>query len=141
MKEIERKQLVEKTTRVYVACDGKEFYYREECIEYENRVLVRTAMQVEHCEEIRRCPNFNGSDAYDEHDYIWYHPKSVEDCELLEKAYGDYCKDFKKCIGKWICVEIGYDGVGSWLSTLDDGIEYARNILDKLGYRMEVHKK
>lgn len=73
-------------------------------------------------------------------DYFWFRPKNAEEIELLKKAYpeDDYGID-NADIGKWICVEVCNDSV--WFSRLDEGIDYVRELLGKLGYEMTVTEK
>lgn len=140
MKMIEKVELVEKKVAKYIAFDGKEFSSRNDCITYEEWKNRENLSQIEQCEEANGNPNFDGCEHMEYNDYFWFRPNSAEEIELLNKAYStDDCGIDNSDIGKWICVEICNDSV--WFSRLDEGIDYVRELLEKLGYEMTVTEK
>ena len=140
MKMVEKVELVEKKVAKYIAFDGTEFSSRSDCIAYEERKNKENLSQIEQCEEAKGNPNFDGCEHMEYNDYFWFRPKNAEEIELLKKAYSadDYGID-NADIGKWICVEVCNDSV--WFSRLDEGINYVRELLSRLGYEMTVTEK
>lgn len=140
MKTIEKVELVEKKVTVYVADDGTEFSRQGDCISYEERKNRESLSQIEQCAEAKGNPNFDGCEHMEYNDYLWFRPKSTEEIELLKKAYpaDDFGIDDAD-IGKWICVEVCNDSV--WYSRLDEGIDYVKELLGRLGYEMTVTEK
>ena len=65
--------------------------------------------------------------------------KDEEDAELLNRMFLLDYDDFGCHIGQWVCVEESDDS--SWLSTIENGIKYAKELLDKLGYNVEITRK
>lgn len=135
MKEVQKEITIKQIAKLYVAFDGAEFQSREECECYEmeekrKEVLKRIEMNF----ELSGCPNFDGGENMEYHDYNWFRPKNKEEKELLEAAYEVSISD--ELIGQWICIESCDDA--AWVSSLKYAIGYAQNILKKLGYDLLV---
>lgn len=146
MKEVvnTRQELVTYTDRVYVADDGTEFEYEWKCKEYEKELREKKAENVKHCKHLDGYANFDGMEYMECNSYRWYKPESEEDIEILNKAffdYGAYSDNIDESyIGEWICIEETDDG-DAYISTLEQGINYARKILSALGYEMIITEK
>lgn len=139
MKKIEKIELVERSVVKYIADDGLEFDTEESCKEYEQAKNERKLIQIEQCEQANGNPMFDGCEHMEYNEYIWYRPKNEEEIAILEAVYGTDCGFSSDDIGKWICVENCDDS--AWKSCLEDGIEYVKTILDRLGYTMTVTRK
>lgn len=143
MKKIEKKEMVEKIIPKYIADDGTEFTDEKECGRYERQIALEWLSVIETKPEAEGSPNFDGGECYESHNYIWYRPKNEQEIELLQAAYYDdgTVNFHDEMIGHWICVEIDCADDFLWVTTLDDGIEYARELLSRLGYDMVVTAK
>ena len=143
MKRIEKKELIEKVVPKYIADDGTEFTDEKECERYERQIALERLSVIETSSEAEGFPNFDGGECYESHNYVWYRPKDEHEIDLLNAAYsGERQSEFyEEMIGKWICVETDCSDDFLWVTTLDDGISYARDILEKLGYEMMVVEK
>ena len=142
MKEIVKVEYVEKTVTKYVASDGEEFYDSRLCQAYESSLAAKELDKsgIEICKEAEGFPNFDGGENYESHFYRWYRPQNSQQIELLRKAY-NADKISEEHIGHWICIELDCGDDFVWLTSLDDSIEYARQLLEKLGYEMTITKK
>lgn len=141
-------KMIPRVETVYIAEDGTEFTDSSVCKAYENELKRKQAMKgiecIETCEELRSVHNFDGGLYYDEDcKSCWYHPKNEEEIEKLNNMYCPVgYKDFTaSMIDKWICVEVDCDDDMFSVSTLDEAIAYASDILSKLGYNMTVTKR
>lgn len=144
-------KMVPQEETVYIAEDGTEFPYSSSCQIYENALKRKRRIEalagIETCNELKNYANFDGVLGHREDcNTFWYRPKNEDEIEKLNDAfcYSGY-KDFKSSmIGKWICLEIDSDddfyGL-TLLTTLDEAIAYASDILSKLGYNMTVTKR
>lgn len=74
---------------------------------------------------------------------IPYRPKNEDEIEKLSDAFcGVYYRDFDaSMIGKWLCVEVDSNDDLSNITTLDEAIAYASDVLSKLGYDLTVTKR
>lgn len=140
MEKVTETRMVEQTITRYKACDGKLFDSPTQCDAYERGIIIAGLAAIEQCEEARDNPNFDGSEYPDYHDYTWYKPKNEEEINLLNDAYeldsGYLTYDH---IGKWVCVESTADY--AFVSALDDGISYVKEVLRRLGYDMTITEK
>lgn len=145
MKRIEKKELIEKVVPKYIADDGKEFTNEHDCLRYERTFALEKLEDIETNEDADGYPNFDGSECYESHSYTWYRPKNEHEIELLKAAYsyGSHsATEFHDgMIGKWVCVETDCSDDFLWVSMLDDGVEYAKTLLSRLGYDMVVTAK
>lgn len=140
MKMVEKVEPVEKKVAKYIAFNKKKFSSRINYITYEKRKNKENLSQIEQREEANGNPNFDGCEHMEDNDYFWFRPNSAEEIELLNKAYPtDYYGIDNSDIGKWICVEVCNDSV--WFSRLDEGINYVKKLLGRLGYEMTVTDK
>lgn len=120
---------------VYIAEDGRYFKTEKECIAYESR---RNAIKKEYAKIQRKSAatgymNTDGIEHNVDADFDWYLPKNEREIDILKEYYGDPEANFDKLnAGEWICVED--DGDTVWVSTLADGIEYAKKLLNMFGY-------
>lgn len=140
MKTVEKIEMVEKKIAMYVADDGTEFSNSNDCMNYEKRKNRESLTVIEQCKDAEGNPNFDGIEHLDYYDYFWFKPKNAEEIELLQKVYpaSDGGID-NSDIGKWICLETCEDS--NWYSRLDEGINYVRELLHRLGYEMTVTEK
>jgi len=130
----------QKTVTKYIAEDGMQFDTEWQCEAHEKEMAVRE-IGCKTCDELIDKPNFDGGEYTGHNDFTWYYPKSTHDIDKLRKAYHDEFHEISyDLIDTWICIESDSDGC-FWVTTLDDGINYAKNILEKLGYEMVVNKK
>lgn len=140
MKTVEKIEMVEKKIEMYVADDGTEFFSYTDCARYEENKNREMLNQIEQCEEARGNPNFDGTEHMEYNDYLWFRPKNEQEIELIKKAYPTDCKSIDNSdIGKWICIEKCADS--NWYSKLDEGINYVKELLHRLGYEMTVTEK
>lgn len=131
------------TTYTYIAEDGRKFYCEDECRRYEAS-LEFEKLNIEMCKDAFNLPNIGNKElSFDIYDYSWYRPKSAEEVDVLNRKYGVRILDSD--IGKWICIGADVDqGMGitdSYYTTLSDGIDYAKQLLDKLGYELTIKEK
>ena len=139
MKVVTTKKTVEVDVTTYVALDGIEFPTLTLCRDHEKDIFFEKVRKIERCKLLDDYQNFDGTDHYFDNSYDWYLPKTQEECDLLA-AYYENDIDFTPFIGEWICVESSGSG-DAWVTTLSDAIAYAKEVLEKLGYHMEVHEK
>lgn len=133
---------------VYIAEDGTEFPHKSLCQSYENQLWRKRGMEaitdIETCDALKNCMSFDGGLYYGEDDRTyWYRPKNEDEIEKLNDAFcGAYYRDFEaSMIGKWLCVKVDSDGDLMDITTLDESIAYASDILSKLGYDLTVTKR
>ena len=139
MKRIERIEMVKKPIIKFIAEDGTEFDHESACKEYEHAKAMEKLTCIEHCNELDDSPNFDGGECYESHSYIWYRPKDAHEIDLLNDAYGNSFGEYM--IGEWICVETDSGDDFLWVTMLDDGINHAKYILDKLGFDVVIAPK
>lgn len=139
MKRDFRKESIEVNKIVYIANDGTEFESESDCKNYElNCLTVEARQKVEYCELLSGRPNFNGGECYESSYYEWYRPKTLTDIAILCKAYDvDIPINWLGC---WICIETTEDRENSWVTKIEDGINYATIILTQLGYNITIQK-
>ena len=120
---------------VYVAEDGTEFRERHECLDYEWRKFKKPLLaKLQRAEKADGLSNFSNSYTSDDYDYTWYKINTQEDADIIEEVYGISVE-----VGKWVCIEDTNDDY--YDSTLEDGLEYVKKLLDALGYEFEVREK
>lgn len=131
-----RKEL--KTTTVYFADDGKMFERKEDCERYEQRLAASSDIS-----KIEKFPRASGWFPPDnvEHmsdlEYLWYRPKTKEELDALIRYYNiDEELVDPNAVGKIVCVE--HDIHIAWLHTLDDCLEYVRDLLSIFGMHMPL---
>ena len=125
---------------IFIANDGKEFVDRLACQHYEKELTFKKVNEIIEKADLDS-PNFDGGENYESHNYRWYRPKNKEEILLLINAYGEEVNIGITDIGKWVCIETDCSDDYVWITTLEDGINYARSILDKLGFDMEIKPK
>ena len=142
-----KKRIVEEDVRTYIACDGTEFSFENECLRYEEK--LRREESIDKIQELR-IDNLNDlmpltNDGYTEEHYIytWFELEDEEDYENLKAAFtGNYFPDELSYPEK-VCVEINneydYDS-DSYLYTLNDVIENAKDFFERFGLEMELRK-
>ncbi len=136
-KTITRQETVTET--IYVASDGKEFARGADCMAHEFDIGYAAVQHIEHCDDLREWRPF-GDDEYPiEHEYYWFRPKTEAEAEELNKTFGNSIKADEH-IGEWICIEKGYD-YDTWGVPLNEGVEYVKHILDKLGYDVVITER
>lgn len=141
MKELVREVVEPKKVIEYIADDGTPFTDRRSCLQYERaKLLEKVEAEVQCCSEIDNYANFDGCENMEAHQYKWYYPKSIEQIELLQQAYGTD-KILDSHVNEWICVEYEDDGDFVWVSKLSDSIQYAKSLLKALGYSISIRKK
>ena len=141
-------KMVPQVETVYIAEDGTEFSHESLCQSYENQLWRKRGMEaiadIETCNELKNCMSFDGGLYYigDDRTY-WYRPKNEDEIEKLNDAFcGAYYRDFEtSMVGKWLCVNVDSDDDLSSITTLDEMITYASDVLSKLGYDLTVTKR
>lgn len=122
----------------YKAFDGTIFGNPRECREHEDALIMKKLDEITVCHGLDGVRPFDGNEYSCNSDYTWYYPKSIDEIEALKEVFSD--ADFTDDdINHWICVESG-DGYAFSVS-LDECINQAKYILNKLGYEMTVSPK
>lgn len=143
------KEVVTVNRTIYIACDGKEFDNLDKCKEHESW-LNRTE-QEKQLEEIETKHSLDdvapldGAEYYENHDYRWYRPKSIEEIDLLNDYYGiDSGYLTKEDIGEWVCIE-AYDiynpNEDCYASCISSSIKQIEFLLNELGYDVTIKKR
>lgn len=131
----ESKRLIETVIIEYISDDGKRFKTERECVAYENLrdAIKKEFVKIQTKPEAANLMNIDGQEHYCDANYDWYFPKNEHEIAILKEYYADPDAAFNhNCIGKWICVEDGEWATG--ISTLEDGIEHAKKLLNMFGY-------
>ena len=133
---------------VYIAEDGTEFIHKQLCQTYENQLKRKQAKKeiecIETCDALKNYMSFDGGLYYSENDRTyWYRPKNEDEIEKLNDAFCNICyRDFETSMtGKWLCVTVDYNDDLNNITTLDEMITYASDVLSKLGYDLTVTKR
>ena len=141
-------ELIPQVRTIYIAEDGTEFPYSSSCKAYEDDLKRKQGMEaiakIETCDALKNCMSFDGGLYYSEDDRTyWYRPKNEDEIEKLNDAFcGAYYRDFEtSMVGKWLCVNVDSDDDLSSITTLDEMITYASDVLSKLGYDLTVTKR
>ena len=125
---------------VFIAEDGTEFKQRCDCVQYEmSKAREEAKNNIITCEELQGRCNFDGGEYYESHDYTWVFVRDEKDAELLNRMFLLDYDDFSCYIGQWVCVEESDDS--GWVSSIENGIKYATDLLEKLGYNVEITRK
>lgn len=99
---------------VYVAEDGTEFSFEEDCYEYEKELGFHTPQFV-----LNSCVLGDGYA-----DWTWFYVRSYEELTAVQNLYlsDDYTDETydPKPYPKWVCLELEGDGCGSVVGTLED---------------------
>ena len=122
----------------YIADDGTRFSTEAACVAYENEKKRQLAKK--EFKKVKTNPEASGymniddgSIHYLDSDYDWYFPTNAQDIKTLREYYSDLTMDLDEdCIGEWICIED--DGCDARITTLAEGIEYAKKLLNMFGY-------
>ena len=141
MKIVQKTEYIPKTVTKYIAKDGKEFDLEYQCREHEMTCAAKDLIGVMSCDALDGYANFDGGEHGEDHDYRWFYPQTLLDVDKLRSAYSDeLCEISDDLVDTWICLESNDYGE-FWVTTLENGIHYAKRILEKLGYEMTVTKK
>lgn len=140
MKIIRTEQIVteKKLVSKYQSLDGKIFDTFSECKNYEHELIKNDLGKIKCCKEAENYPGFDGGEHYDSSNYSWYYPTSYDDIITLNNIY-DFDLSLSD-VNKWIGIEYAGNRDG-WYCTLDSCINYARELLNILGYDMIVTKR
>jgi len=131
---------------VWVADDGKEFTYEQDCIEYERKLngndFIHKAEELRINELDDIIPIDGHALPSENNNYRWYKVKSVEDMEALEGAYGERLPDVSS-FPEIVCVE--YNGGDVYCGdaygyTLHDIMLETKDFFEKLGYVVDFTK-
>lgn len=140
MTERKREAYIRKEITEYISKDGCVFDTEEECIAWENKLNIIDSefQKIETNAAAEGFMNIDGCEHCDDAKYDWYFPKNKHEIEILAQYYGDK-EAFRYCEpGSWICVED--NGESTWITTLNDGIEYAASLLARFGYEVTIKK-
>lgn len=122
---------VKRQVKMFVSNDGIEFETEEACIDHE--LSQNGDFKVRENRHLAGFANFCGQGYHGDFNYNWFHPDSEVDIEQLRKLYNDEFGEIDdRYIGKWICVEHDPYSEEISVTSLDDGLAYARNILEEL---------
>lgn len=141
------KRIVEEEVRTYIACDGTEFSSENECLRYEEKLRIEES--IDKIQELR-IDSLNDlmpltNDGYTEEHYIytWFELEDEEDYENLKAAFTGNNFPDELSYPEKVCVEINneYDyNSDSYLYTLNDVIENAKDFFERFGLEMELRK-
>ena len=139
MREETRQEIVVcRDVTVYIADDGTEFKYRGECLTYEWEKFKKPLLEkLQKCDEASGMPNCNGGYVSDCNGYDWYFIRNQEDVDILNDVFGVDISDTH--IGEWVCIETD-EGCDTWFTPAREGVQYATELLTKLGYKVEITK-
>lgn len=138
--EIRQEVVMTKNVTVYIADDGTEFKKKHECEDYEFENITKALLKkLQKCEDAEGLPNCNAGYVSDCYEYNWYFIRNHEDVEILNEAYGLGITD--KYIGDWLCLETEGCCREAWFSTASEGIAYTKDLLTKLGYKVEITRE
>jgi len=138
----EREAIVRKMVTEYISKDGRLFDSEEACDAWEKQLdfFNSELSKIETNPEAGGWMNIDGCEHVTDAGYDWYRPKSKEEIDILKRKYGDEYDEFRyDMIGKWICIEV--DDGSVYVSELDSGIFYAKELLKKFGYRVTIEKE
>ena len=134
--EVRQEKVVYRGVMVYIADDGTEFDNKIDCENYEWEKLNKPLLEKLHrCNDADDMPNVHGGFVSDYNSYEWYFIRSGEDIDILNKVYNAGLTG--KEIGEWVCVEHD-DMCDAWFTTASDGVEYAKELFTKLGYKVDI---
>ena len=127
----------------FVAEDGTEFDFIEDCMSYEASKAETILEGVKKMEDFGYAP-FDGSENMEYDTYEWYHIQTKDDVNKINRYLdkSEYTRhrlnDYN--IGDWVCIiSDEHEGV-KWLSLLSESIDYAKEVLADLGYKMTLEK-
>lgn len=122
----------------YRASDGMIFDTPADCEAHEWELDREEIKDIKVCNELDHCPPFDGGDYWNSYEYEWFYPTTHDHIRGLRKLFPD-AEFTDDDVNHWICVE--HCDCYAASITLESCIEYARYILDKLGYEMTVNPK
>lgn len=129
-------------THVYVADDGKEFSDRQKCEAYEREKEKEKLWDIL-ASKINTKANgyapFDGCEHYEDRDYRWFYIETDEELKTLSELIENVIVE---PLPFWACVEsiMDYYDCSCNITTLNDSINYAEELLKKLGYKITVEK-
>lgn len=145
MKIVKTQEQVTYTKEVvkFVAEDGTEFEQEWRCRDYEREKAIDALGKIANSPpELDGFAPFDGNENMEEHSYRWFYIDSEETLESINEAYAldQYQTLGESELGEWVCIETNDCG-DAWFSRLSNCIDYAKNVLGKLGFEMTVTKK
>lgn len=124
----------------YIAEDGTQFESEQECKQYERcdmfKKMIAESPDIIKYPEAEGLQNIGEGFYSDDYEYLWYKPLNEAGTALLKRAYGCITDD---PTGRIICIEVTYGD--TYYSYLEEGVQYAKTLLSKLGYDMVLVEK
>lgn len=143
MKIVKKQETFTREKEIFIAKDGTEFPQEWLCREYErDKALEMLSKEVRSCRELEGFPPFDGEENMGCHSYRWYFVSSQEDADKINESYAleRYQTIGESELGEWVCIETNDCGDAKF-SRLSNCIDYAKNVLGKIGFEVTVTKK
>lgn len=134
---------------VYVAEDGTEFYDEVQCKQYEKRLqqkqeeekALKKAKELEITELDEVMPLDDNGYPNDNWYFKWYKLNSVEDFQIIEKAYNEsFSKPEEYPVIMCVESEALYEGGSAYNYLLPDIMRDTKLFFDKFGYDVKFKK-
>lgn len=138
----EKKEVIEKITKVYVSEDGKEWASEKDCIAWEKEIergkFKREISKFE-IKEMYDCMPINTDTCISDMScYHWYKVDNEEDFLLIQKAYTDEFT-VPKAYPEVICVEVCADE-SYYDYRMSNMVEVTKDFWKRLGYKVSFEK-
>lgn len=127
--------------KVYIASDGEEFSSPYACEKHETKIAVKEAIKkIEYAHNLTGCICFDGEEHDPSNEHYWFKPKSGEEIDILNRFNTGGGELDERYIGKWVNIEMTYDGYARY-SSLDEMLRYVKSVCEDLGYEVEIKEK
>lgn len=141
-------RMVEEEVRTYIACDGTEFSFESECVEYEYGLVRAEAIKAANGLRIKRLDGVFPLDTNGEVEGGWWHYwfmiKNQNDWNILRKAFESDSGLEKKLENypEVVCIEECEDEFGSdpYVFKLSDMLIQTKEFWKLFGYEVELRK-
>lgn len=138
MKEITRKEVIEKEVKIYIAEDGTEFKTYRDCVAYEidckRKEKVAKVKHLKIYELDDTMPINTTSYPNESYNFDWYHVRDREDIDDLSAIYKEDF-DYPKNYPTIVCIE--HIDNEAYIYYLDNMIEDTKDFWKLLGYEVE----
>lgn len=137
-----RMKTIEKPTTVYIACDGTEFEHLYECVNYEDEIRWDKLNKVKQIKDAEGFANTTGDYINDENNFYWFVPQNEDDIKTINENFVLGRDELSNSdIGEVICIEESQDCSDGWVTYMKSGMDYVKQLFDKLGYDVEFIKR